>query len=57
VDFAYFAFTLGMCFQTADVNITQRGIRRVVFLHSTLSFAYNTAILAFVMNLAFGRFG
>jgi len=29
-DFAYFAFTLGMTFQTSDVAVTHRAIRKVV---------------------------
>jgi uncharacterized membrane protein len=53
-DFAYFAFTIGMCFQVSDMCVTSRQIRRAVLLHATVSFAYNTVILAFVLNLAFG---
>lgn len=54
-DFAYFAFTIGMCFQTSDVCITSTPIRRAVLLHAVISFAYNTAIIAFVLNLVFGK--
>jgi uncharacterized membrane protein len=54
-DFAYFAFTIGMCFQTSDVCVSSAQIRRAVLLHSVISFAYNTAILAFVLNLVFGQ--
>jgi uncharacterized membrane protein len=53
-DFAYFAFTIGMCFQTSDVCITSPQIRRTVLLHAVIAFVYNTAILAFVLNLVFG---
>lgn len=53
-DFAYFSFTVGMCFQVSDVTITSREIRREVLFHACLSFAYNTAILAMALNLAFG---
>lgn len=56
-DFAYFAFTLGMCFQTSDVCVSSAQIRRTVLVHTTLSFAYNSAILAFVLNLSFGFMG
>lgn len=52
-DFAYFAFTIGMCFQVSDVTVTSRQIRRAVLLHAVLSFAYNTLVLAFVLNLVF----
>ncbi len=54
-DFAYFAFTIGMCFQTSDVCVTSPTIRRTVLLHAIISFVYNTAIIAFVLNLVFGR--
>jgi uncharacterized membrane protein len=54
-DFAYFAFTIGMCFQTSDVCVTSPQIRRGVLLQAIISFAYNTAILAFVLNLVFGQ--
>ena len=52
-DFAYFAFTIGMCFQVSDVVVSSRQIRSAVLLHALLSFLYNTAILAFALNLAF----
>jgi uncharacterized membrane protein len=44
-----------MCFQVSDVTVSTRQIRRTVLLHAVLSFFYNTAILAFVLNLVFGR--
>ena len=53
-DFAYFAFTLGICFQTSDVCITSPQIRRAVLFHACQAFAFNTAILALALNLAFG---
>jgi uncharacterized membrane protein len=56
-DFAYFSFTVGMCFQVSDVTITSPAIRRAVLGHSMLSFAYNTAIVALALNLAFGMVG
>lgn len=54
-DFAYFAFTIGMCFQTSDVCITTTQIRRAALLHAIISFGYNTAIIAFVLNLVFAK--
>jgi uncharacterized membrane protein len=53
VDFAYFAFTLGMCFQTSDVVVDCTRVRRVVLVHTLLAFLYNTMILALALNLAF----
>lgn len=51
MDFAYFAFTLGMCFQVSDVVITSRPIRRAVLAHSLLAFLYNTVVVALALNL------
>ena len=53
-DFAYFSFTIGMCFQVSDVAVSSRRIRRAVLGHAVLSFAYNTVILALVINLLVG---
>jgi uncharacterized membrane protein len=53
-DFAYFAFTIGMCFQVSDTCVSSAQIRRTVLLHAVISFAYNSIILAFVLNLVFG---
>ncbi len=53
-DFAYLAFTVGMCFQVSDVTVASPQIRRVLLLHALLAFVYNTAVLAFVLNLVFG---
>jgi uncharacterized membrane protein len=52
-DFAYFAFTIGMCFQVSDLCVTSHQIRRTVLLHAIISFAYNSVVLAFVLNLVF----
>ena len=49
-DFAYFAFVIGMTFQVSDVQITSRKLRRLTLLHSVLSFAFNTVILALLIN-------
>ncbi|MEO7036814.1 MAG: DUF1345 domain-containing protein [Polyangiaceae bacterium] len=53
-DFAYFAFTLGMCFQTSDVAVTSHHIRRAVLGHALLSFLYNTVVVAVAVNLVLG---
>jgi len=53
-DFAYFAYTIGMCFQVSDVAISSAQIRRAVLGHAVLSFGYNTVILALALNLFFG---
>lgn len=50
VDFAYFAFVVGMTFQVSDVVITSRVIRRFVLFHSMISFGFNTLIIALTIN-------
>jgi uncharacterized membrane protein len=53
-DFAYFAFTLGMTFQTSDVEITSRIIRRVALFHCFAAFIFNLGIIAFSINIIGG---
>ena len=53
-DFAYFSFTLGMCFQVSDVTVSSPQIRRAVLAHALLSFLYNTVVLAVAVNLGLG---
>ena len=49
-DFAYFAFTLGMTFQTSDVSITSARWRKLVLAHSLAAFVFNLGIIAFTIN-------
>jgi uncharacterized membrane protein len=56
LDFAYFAFTIGMCFQVSDSSVTDRLIRRTVLAHALIAFAFNTVILAFSLNVLFNQF-
>ncbi len=56
LDFAYFAFGVGVAFQTSDVTITSRPMRRVVLVHSIVSFVFNAAIFALMVNLLAGQF-
>ena len=53
-DFIYFAFCLGMTFQTSDVEVTQSRIRRVVTLHCVEAFVFNLGIVAFTINVLGG---
>ena len=55
-DFLYFAFTIAVASQTADVTVSTRALRRWVLLQSVLSFVFNTAILAFTINVAASLF-
>jgi uncharacterized membrane protein len=49
-DFVYFSFTLGMTFQTSDVEIASRRIRRIVTGHCLAAFVFNLGVLAFTIN-------
>ncbi|MBO9636105.1 MAG: DUF1345 domain-containing protein [Chitinophagaceae bacterium] len=54
LDFAYFAFVIGMTFQVSDVQINRGLIRRVALLHALLSFGLNTFVVALTINLIAG---
>ena len=57
IDFAYYAFTLGMCFQVSDVQITDPEIRRTTLGHALISFVFNTTIVALSLNVMFQFLG
>ena len=46
LDFAYFAFVIGMTAQTSDTAITTRRMRVNTLIHGMISFAFNTAVVA-----------
>jgi uncharacterized membrane protein len=50
-DFIYFSFVIGMTFQVSDVQVTNKSLRRVVVGHGIVSFFYNVAVLALMVNL------
>ena len=56
-DFAYFSFTIAAACQTADVSTAPGAIRKVVIVHSILSFVFNAAILGFAINVTAGLTG
>jgi uncharacterized membrane protein len=51
-DFVYFSFVIGMTAQVSDVGITDRMIRRTAIAHGVVSFIFNTALLALMVNIA-----
>ncbi len=51
-DFFYFSVTIGLTFQTSDVAIKSRVIRRTVTAHALVAFIFNTAIIALSVNIA-----
>ncbi len=50
-DFLYFAYTLGMTFQTSDTGVETRALRRIVTVHSLAAFVFNIGVLAFSINV------
>jgi uncharacterized membrane protein len=54
-DFIYFAFTLGMTFQTSDTDITAARIRNVALFHSFTAFLFNIGVIAFTINALGGK--
>jgi uncharacterized membrane protein len=51
-DFVYFSFVIGMTAQVSDVGITDKTIRRTATAHGIISFLFNTALLALMVNIA-----
>ena len=56
-DFLYFAFTIGMTFQTSDVAVSKRLLRQLALVHALVSFLFNVVILAAAVNVAAGLVG
>jgi hypothetical protein len=51
-DFVYFSFVIGMTAQVSDVGIIDKTIRRTATVHGIISFVFNTALLAPMVNIA-----
>jgi uncharacterized membrane protein len=56
-DFAYFSFTIAAACQTSDVSTTNPGMRKVVLVHTLVSFFFNASILGFAINVTAGLIG
>ena len=56
-DFVYFSFVIGMTAQVSDVGITDKIIRRTATVHGIISFVFNTALLALMVNIAASAIG
>ncbi|RYF99854.1 MAG: DUF1345 domain-containing protein [Chitinophagaceae bacterium] len=54
LDFAYFAFVIGMTFQVSDVEISSARLRRIALIQGLLSFAFNAIIVALCINIISG---
>jgi len=51
VDFAYFAFTIGMTFQVSDTNITAKAVRRLTLQHALFAYLYGAVLVGLVINV------
>lgn len=50
----YYAFTIAVASQTADVATGTTGIRQITLLQSVISFVFNLAILGLSVNVGAG---
>ena len=50
-DFLYYAFVIGCACQTGDVATISHAMRRLTLVHGIIAFAFNTAILALMINV------
>jgi uncharacterized membrane protein len=56
-DFVYFAFTISVAAQTADVSVLTTDMRKLVVAHSVLGFLFHAAIIGFSINVFAGVVG
>jgi len=54
LDFAYFAFTVGMAFAVSDAVATSRRIRRVTLRHALVSYLFGAVIVGLTINVMAG---
>ncbi len=50
-DFLHFSIVIGVASQTADIQFTDKSLRRLGTTHSLFAFAFNTVIVALTINL------
>jgi uncharacterized membrane protein len=53
-DFAYLAFTIGMCFQVSDTSLQRTAIRATALRHGLTSFFFDAVIIAVTVNVVAG---
>lgn len=56
-DFAYIAFTIGMCYQVSDTTLRNPRVRNTALAHALLSYVFGVVIVAGSVNLISGLFG
>jgi len=55
-DFAYVAFTIGMCYQVSDTTLRDPLVRRTALAHAILAYVFGVVIIAGSVNLISGLF-
>ena len=50
-DFAYVAFTIGMCFQVSDTAISKKPLRRAAVHHALISYLFGAVTLATAVSV------
>lgn len=50
--FLYFAYVIGVAFAVSDIRVTSNKMRRIVLVHSTFAYFFNTLIVAATVNVA-----
>src|SRR3954451_8768088 len=53
-DFAYLAFTIGMCFQVSDTSLQKTAIRATALRHGLTSFVFSAVIIGVTVNVVAG---
>ena len=53
-DFVHFSVSIGVACQTADIEFTSKGLRRIGTIHGVVAFVFNTVVLALTINLLAG---
>lgn len=56
-DFIHFSLIIGVACQTADIQISDRRLRRISSIHSATAFVFNTVIIALGVNFAISLIG
>jgi uncharacterized membrane protein len=53
-DFAYLAFTIGMCYQVSDTALSSRHMRRTALQQSVIAYIFGVVIVATTINIIAG---
>lgn len=52
LSFLYFSYVIGVAFAVSDIRITSAKMRKIVLVHATFSYFFNTLIVAATVNVA-----